>query len=273
MLPTPMIGIAVPTGPSAPRRNSSLAGERRRKREEWLRATEKELARIARDVQRRTRTPLKKEAIGLKAARVIDHYKMAKHLGLEIEDGRFAWKRQQEAIQREATLDGNYVIRTSEAAQTLSAPDTVGSYKSLSHAERAFRCLKGLDVRIRPIRHRTEAHVPAHILLCTLAYYVEWHMRKAWAPLLFEDEELEEDRQTRDPVAPAKPSAAARGKKGMRVTADELELQSFDTMLAVLGTRCRNTCRVRTDSSDAPTFKQITEPTELQAKAMALLGL
>jgi len=253
--------------------NPLLAEERRRKREALLQATEKALARIAREVQRRTRTPLKKEEIGLKAGRVIDHYKMAKHIALEIEDGRFAWKRQQEAIQREAQLDGIYVIRTSEAAQTLSAPDTVRSYKSLSHAERAFRCLKGLDVRIRPIRHRTDEHVPAHIFLCTLAYYVEWHMRKAWAPLLFEDEELDEDRRTRDPVAPAKPSAAARRKKVMRVTPDGLEVQSFDTMLAVLGTRCRNTCRVRTDRSDAPTFKQITEPTELHAKAMALLGL
>lgn len=253
--------------------NPLLAEERSRKREALLRATEKELARIAREVQRRTRTPLKKEAIGLKVGRVIDHYKMAKHLALEIEDGRFAWKRQQEAIQREAQLDGIYVIRTSEAAQTLSAPDTVRSYKSLSHAERAFRCLKGLDVRIRPIRHRTDEHVPAHILLCTLAYYVEWHMRKAWAPLLFEDDELDEDRKTRDPVAPAKPSAAARRKKARRVTPDGLEVQSFETMLAVLGTRCRNTCRVRTDRSDAPTFQQITEPTALQAKAMALLGL
>ena len=253
--------------------NPLLAEERRRKREALLQATEKALARIAREVQRRTRTPLQKEAIGLKVGRVLDHYKMAKHLALEIADGRFAWTRQQEAIQREATLDGIYVIRTSEAAQTLSAPETVRSYKSLSQAERAFRCLKGLDLRIRPIRHRTEAHVPAHIFLCTLAYYVEWHMRKAWAPLLFEDDELDEDRQTRDPVAPAKPSAAARRKKAMRVTPEGLEVQSFETMLAVLGTRCRNTCRVRTDRSDAPTFQQITEPTALQAKAMALLGL
>ena len=133
--------------------------------------------------------------------------------------------------------------------------------------------MKGLDVRVRPIRHRTEERVPAHIFLCMLAYYVEWHMKKAWAPILFEDEEVDQQRKTRDPVATARPSESVRTKKATRVTSEGLEVQSFDTMLAVLGTRCLNTCRVRTDSSDGPTFKQISQPTELQAKATALLGL
>ena len=131
-----------------------------------------------------------KAEIGVKVGKVVNRYKMAKHFRLAIEDGSFSWKRDEESIAREAALDGVYVIRTSESEENLSAADTVRTYKSLAQVERLFRTLKGIDLRIRPIRHRTEDHVRAHILLCTLAYYIEWHMRRALAPLLFNDEEL-----------------------------------------------------------------------------------
>ena len=174
-----------------------------------------------------------------------------------------------------AELDGIYVVRTSEPAEQLSPEDTVRGYKRLAHVERAFRCLEGIDLRVRPIRHRTEAHVRAHVFLCVLAYYVEWHLRQAWAELLFDDEELTTDRERRDPVAPARPSASARQKKYERKTAGGLPVQSWETLLAHLATRARHTCRLQLpeDSRPAPTFEQLTEPTPLQARAMELLSV
>jgi transposase len=145
-------------------------------------------------------------------------YKMGKHFELTIADGVCTWRRRETAIESEAHLDGIYVLRTSEPADRLSAEDTVRTYKSLSHVERAFRCLKGVDLRVRPIRHRSERRVPVHILLCMLAYYVEWHMRRALAPILFEDEELPVARMRRDPVLPAMGSAAAKAKKMTHAT-------------------------------------------------------
>ena len=252
--------------------NPLLADERRRKREDLLTATEKALATLARGAARRTRTPFDDATLGQKVGRVIHHYKMAKHLAVTIAGGRLTWTRRAESIQQESQLDGFYVIRTSLAAEQVSAADAVRHYKSLAHVERAFRCLKGIDVRIRPIHHRTEDHVRAHIFLCVLAYYVEWHLRQAWAPLLFADETLEADRATRDPVAPAAPSAAARRKKIERQTADGLPLHSFDTLLAVLATRAALTCRLRSDPTAAP-VRQVTPPSLLQARALELLGL
>ena len=252
--------------------NPLLADERRRKREDLLTATEKALATLARGAARRTRTPFDDATLGQKVGRVIHHYKMAKHLAVTIAGGRLTWTRRTESIQQESQLDGFYVIRTSLAAEQVSAADAVRHYKSLAHVERAFRCLKGIDVRIRPIHHRTEDHVRAHIFLCVLAYYVEWHLRQAWAPLLFADETLEADRATRDPVAPAAPSAAARRKKIERQTADGLPLHSFDTLLAVLATRAALTCRLRSDPTAAP-VRQVTPPSPLQARALELLGL
>jgi hypothetical protein len=130
----------------------------------------------------------------------------------------------------------------------------------------------GIDLRVRPIHHRTDAHVRAHIFLCLLAYYVEWHLRQAWAPLLFADEALETDRQTRDPVAPATPSPAVRRKKAERQTSEGLPLHSFDTLLVALGTRCAHRCRLRSDPAGEP-LRQLTPPSPLQARALALLGL
>lgn len=252
--------------------NPLLAEERRRKRQELIEATEKDLAKIAAEVKRRTRTPLGEAEIALKAGRVLNRFKVGKHFSLSIAEGRFGWSRREESIRREAELDGVYVVRTSEPKSRCSAEDTVRRYKSLVQVERAFRSLKGIDLRIRPIHHRTEEHVRAHIFLCMLAYYVEWHMRRALAPLLFDDEELRQDRARRNPVAPAESSASAQAKKVSRLTADGLPVQSFNTLLRNLATRCRNTCRIPSDPSGT-TFQQLTEATPLQARALQLLGL
>ena len=250
--------------------NPLLAAERQRKRAALLTATEQELERIGAEVARRTKTPLSAVEIATKVGRVLNRFKVGKHFALTIEAGRFRYARREAAIGREAALDGLYVIRTSEPASALSAADTVRSYKRLAQVEQAFRCLKGIDLLVRPIRHRDESRVKAHLFLCMLAYYIEWHMRKALAPLLFEDEQLDEDRNTRDPVAPAQPSAAAKKKKAIRLTAEGLPLHSFETLLAELGTRCRNRCRIGVDPT-APTFQHLTEPNALQRRAFELI--
>jgi transposase len=252
--------------------NPLLAEERARKREELLKATEKALERIARQVSRRTKKPLSAAEIGKKAGAVVNRFKMGKHMELTIKDGAFGYARRPQNIEREAALDGIYVIRTSEPPSRLSAADTVRSYKNLAQVERAFRCLKGIDILVRPIRHRDEQRVKAHLFLCMLAYYVEWHMRRVLAPLLFDDEQLDQDRKTRDPVAPAKPSASAKKKKSLRVSTDGLPIHSFETLLAELATRCRNRCRIKSDPK-SPTVSYLTEPTPLQQRAFELLQL
>ena len=160
------------------------------------------------------------DEIGVKVGKVINRFKMAKHFTWTIKDGAFDWSRNQDSIQQEAALDGIYVVRTSEPAARLSAEDAVRGYKDLARVEQAFRCLKGIDLRVRPIRHRTEDHVRAHIFLCVLAYYVEWHLRQAWMELLFQDEELDKACRRRDPVAAARPSASVQAKKRTRRTPD-----------------------------------------------------
>ena len=252
--------------------NPLLAEKRRRKREELLQATEEKLDGLVRQVERRTKTPLEKGEIGVKAGRILGQYKMAKHYELLIEDGRFQWKRRAENIRREQELDGIYVIRTIEPKTRLSPEEAVRCYKSLSQVEQAFRTLKGVDLRIRPIRHWTVDHVKAHIFLCMLAYYVEWHMRRAWAPLLFEDEELAENRQQRDPVAPARPSASARAKKASKRTPEGFPVHSFQSLIQALGTRCRNTCKFKHGSAETVS-RVLTNPDPLQQRAFQLLGL
>lgn len=250
--------------------NPLLAEERRRKREALLIATEQALAKILHQVQRRTKTPLSAAQIGEKVGKVINRFKVGKHFHTTIDDGQFAYVRRSAAIEQEAALDGLYVIRTSEPAQALSAEDTVRSYKNLARVERAFRTLKGVELEIRPIYHRSEDRVRAHIFLCLLAYYLEWHLRQALAPLLFDDEELPVARHQRDPVAPAKPSPSAKRKKTQRRTQDGLPIHSFTTLMAELGTRCRHRCRLKA-VPDTPAIDQETEPTPLQARAMALI--
>lgn len=252
--------------------NPLLAEERGRKRQELLAATEKALDKIRQQVERRKHKPLQEAEIGLKVGKVLGHYKMGKHLLCTIADGAFHWTRREESIQQEARLDGIYVIRTSEAAERLSAADTVRSYKSLAQVERAFRSLKGLDLLIRPIHHRTENRVPAHIFLCLLAYYVEWHLRRAWAPLLFQDEQLPQQRRQRDPVLPAHCSESAQAKKLTHQTPDGFPVHSFATLLADLASRARVTYGLKTEDP-GPTFQQVPEPTPLQTKAYDLLNL
>lgn len=250
--------------------NPLLAQERARKREELLVTTERDLEKIQRDIQRRTRTPLTKADIGVRVGRVLFHYKMGKHFVLTIEDGALSWQRRTDQIEQEAALDGLYVIRTSEPTDQLSAEDAVRTYKSLALVERAFRSLKGFGLRIRPIFHRAERRVRAHVFLCMLAYYVEWHMRRALAPMLFADEELSTLRRQRPPVDPAVPSISAQRKKATTVHDHGLPVHSFQTLLAELGSRCRVVC---TFTAHPSTFTQLTSPTSIQQRALELLDL
>ena len=252
--------------------NPLLADERARKRKELLAATEEKLQRIAKQVARRTKTPLLTDEIALKVGKVINRHKMEKHFSLHIEDGVFRWERDEASIEQEAALDGIYVIRTSEPKKRLSAPDTVRSYKNLGQVEQVFRCFKGIDIRVRPIYHRDDPRVRAHVFLCLLAYYVEWHMRRTLGPLLFDDEELVANRKTRDPVAKTEPSPSVRRKKTHRTTSDGLGVHSFHTLLEELGTLCRNRCRIQSDPSGS-TFTQDTQPTPLHARTFQLLGV
>jgi len=252
--------------------NPFLADQRRRKRNELLAATEKELSRLAAEVKRRTKKRLTAAQIALKAGQRVNKYKMAKHFDLTIADNCFSYARKTAQIEAESRLDGIYVVRTSEPPEQWPAADVVRGYKSLSAVERAFRCLKGVDLKVRPIWLRTEDHVKAHVLLCVLAYYVEWHMRAAWAELLYADEELERSRATRDPVLPPQTSASATAKKATHVTASGLPAQSFASLLGDLATLARNRCVMR-DDAEATSFTLHTEPTPLQQRARELLGL
>jgi transposase len=250
--------------------NPLLEEERARKRQALLAATEKSLTKIAQEVARRKKKLLTAAEIGLKVGKVLGRYKMGKHFDCRIGEGSFTWSRRQDAIDQEAPLDGIYVLRTSEPVERLSAEDTVRSYKRLAEVERAFRCLKGIDLRVRPIRHRTEERVPAHIFLCLLAYYVEWHLRRSWAPLLFEDEERREERQRRDPILPTEPSAAAQAKKRSHQTAEGLPVHSFRTLLSELASRARVTYEIKSGDV-ALTCQQVPAPTPLQARALELI--
>ena len=195
---------------------------------------------------------------------------MAKHFRIVVADGQLTFSRNTESIERETKLDGLYVIRTSESG--MSAPDAVRAYKSLGQVEQAFRCLKGLDLRIRPIHHRTDNRVIAHIFICLLAYYVEWHMRKSLGSLLFQDDELDRARWTRDPVAPAKPSPSAKKKKESKRTQEGFPVHSFHSLMRNLATRCKNTCRLG-EGDTAARFNKLTEFTPLQNQAFLLLGI
>jgi transposase len=256
--------------------NPVLGEERKRKREALLQATEKSLEKIGKEVARRKKKPFTAAEIGLKVGKVLGRYKMGKHLECTIGEGSFSWSRGAQSIEQEEKLDGIYVLRTSEPAERLSAEDTVRSYKSLAEVERAFRCLKGIDLLVRPIRHRSEDRVPAHIFLCVLAYYVEWHLRRAWAPLLFEDEERSEERKRRDPILPAKPSASVQRKKRSHQTPDGLPVHSFESLLKELASRARVTYALQSEKSEEKTdltFRQVPEPTPLQARAYELVRM
>ncbi len=253
-------------------RNPLLAEERARKRAELLAATEADLAKIAAATQR-ARNPLRSEqAIALRVGRVIEHFHMAKHLELAITDTSLSWQRRHEAIAQEAALDGLYVIRTSVPAEQLDAAAAVAAYKRLSHVERAFRSIKTVDLHVRPIFHYNAQRVRAHVFLCMLAYYVEWHMRARLKPMLFDDEYLEEASTSRaSPVLKAVRSEHAKAKDASKLADDGLPLHSFRTLLQDLGTLAYNVTHTHLN----PEAKIVitTRPTPIQAKAFALLGL
>ena len=253
-------------------RNPDLARLRTRKREELLQATEALLEPIAAAV-RRKRNPLRGAAkIALRVGKAVQKHKMAKHFELKIRARSFRYARKAESIASEAALDGLYVIRTSLAEAELPAAEAVLAYKGLGRVERAFRSFKTVDLRVRPIYHWSADRVRAHVLLCMLAYYVEWHMREKLAPLLFADEDPEAAEAQRDsPVAPAQPSPAAREKASTQRTADGRTAHSFRTLLDDLATLTRN--RVRPKLDGAQPFEMLTRPTALQQRAFELLGV
>jgi transposase len=252
--------------------NPLLAKDRKRTREELLAATEARLAAIAAQAARRTKTPLSAEEIGVKVGKVLNRHKVGKHFILTIKHNRLYFERDQASIEREARLDGIYIIRTSEKQAALSAEDTVRTYKSLGQVEQAFRCMKSIDLRVRPIRHRSEAHVRSHIFLCMLAYYVEWHLRKALSSVLFQDDELDAVRWTRDPVAKAESSPSAREKKCTGKNEQGWPVHSLRSLLGELGTQCKNICRAGEGKTELR-FERITEATPFQAHVFELLQL
>jgi len=253
-------------------RNPLLAEERARKRLELLAATEADLAKIVAATQR-TRKPLRGEqAIALRVGRVIERFRMAKHLALTITDTSLAWARKDEAIAAEAALDGLYVIRTSLPKEKLDANATVAAYKSLAHVERAFRSMKTVDLQVRPVFHYSEQRVRAHVFLCMLAYYVEWHMRARLKPMLFDDEHLGEANASRvSAVAKAVRSTQAKAKDASKQAEDGLPVHSFRTLLKDLATLTYNI----THTARHPEVKiaLTTRPTAVQDKAFKLLGL
>jgi len=253
--------------------NPLLCDERRRKQQELLDATEKKLQKIGDEVHRRTKTPLCASEIGQKIGKIINGHKMAKHFELYIADGAFSFKRKAASIAQEAELDGIYVIHTSESRQNLSEEDTLRSYKNLAKVKQVFRTIKSIDLpQVRPIYHRYTERVRALICLSLLAYYVEWHMRQALAPLLFEDEELSEDRSEGYPIKPAVASKSAKKKKSTKTNKEGLPVHSFRSLVMKPGTRSRNHCRLKS-ASENPLIIQDTEPTPRQIRAMELIRL
>jgi len=246
-------------------RNPLVAAERARKRDDLLATTEVALAAIKARVDAGTLTGA--AAIALAVGQVINKRKVKKHFELVIEDTRFEYRRQQEQIEQEAALDGFYVLRTNLAGQTLTTADVVRSYKQLAHAERAFRTLKSPELEIRPVRHRREDRVRAHAFLCLLAYYLDWHLRAAWAPLLFADEQPP---LTADPVAKAERSPAAKRKASTQRTTDGDTCHSFTSLLAELALIVRDTNQIT--GTDA-TFTKTTRPNRTQARALTLAGV
>jgi hypothetical protein len=251
-------------------RNPDLAAERARKRDAWLAATEQDLATI-RAATLRARRPLRGQgAIALEVGAVLGRRKMAKHFHLTITDTAFAFARDEAAIAREAALDGFSVLRSSVPAEALDAAATVRAYQSLAAVERAFRALKTVDLEVRPIHHRLAGRVRAHVFLCMLAYHVQWHLRRALAPLLFEDHDrAAAEAQRASPVAAARRSPAARAKAQTKRTAAGQPAHSFRTLLQDLATLTRNTVRL----GDAPPVTMLTRPTPLQQTTFERLSL
>ena len=249
-------------------RNPQLAKLRTHKRLELLSATERNLAKIKARVD--AGKLVGQDKIGVQVGKVINQYKVAKHFKLNVGTNSLSFVRNHEGIATEAALDGVYIIRTSVSAALMDAPQCVRNYKSLSNVERAFRSLKTIDLKVRPIHHYLEKRVRAHIFLCMLAYYVEWHMREAWRELMFADTD-QQAKTTRDPVAPAKRSKAALTKVADHALEDGSAAHSFSTLLAELATLVRNTCRSPKAGADATTFEALTTPNAKQKRAIELI--
>ena len=250
-------------------RNPDLARERARKRQELLAVTERDLAKIAASVAHKTR-PLRGAArIGIAVGAVVDKHKMAKHFELAISQDRFTYRRKTDRIAEEAALDGLYAVRTSLPEQTIADEATVKAYKSLSQVERAFRCLKTVDLHVRPIHHGRGDRVRAHVFLCMLAYYVEWHMRARLAPMLYDDDKAAAEAARASPVAKAQRSPAALSKSATGRAADGAPVHSFHSLLADLATLARNT--VTTAIAPNRPCTVLTRPTPIQQKAFDLL--
>ena len=243
-------------------RNPLVAAERTRKRQELLEATERDLQQIAERVQKGTLTG--SSEIGLAVGPAVKRYKMRKHFDLQITDHSFTFKRKTEQIQAEAALDGIYILRTSLTANEISTGDVVRSYKNLEQAERAFKTLKGPELQIRPIHHHLEDRVRAHVFLCMLAYYLTWHLKQAWAPLLFKDEQPP---TSTDPVAKHTRSTSALRKAQTKHTTTGETCHSYKSLIAELSTLTRNTIHLQ--HTDA-TFQKLSQPTPLQAHALDL---
>jgi transposase len=249
-------------------RNPQLAKLRTHKRQELLAATERSLEKIKARVDAGKLS--RGDEIGLRVGKVVNQYKVAKHFELAIGDNSFTFSRNSNSIAAEAALDGIYIIRTSVSAAQMDAPQCVRNYKALANVERAFRSLKTIDLKVRPIHHRTPDRVRAHILLCMLAYYVEWHMREAWRELMFADTDSQA-KATRDPVAPAQRSKAALAKVARHTLDDGTPAHSFASLLEELATIVRNTCRTPYVGPDTPTFEVLTTPNAKQQRALELI--
>jgi hypothetical protein len=253
-------------------RNPLLAAERKRKREELLSATEAELNRIVAATTRSKNRLRGKDHIGLRVGRVLGRFKVGKHFKLAIEEDRFRYHRNLTAITEEAALDGIYVIRTSLTAEALGPEDTVLSYKRLAQVERAFRSIKTVDLKLRPIYHHLAGRVRAHVFICMLAYYVEWHMRRALAPMLFDDHDSAAAARARtSPVAKARRSPAAERKARTKLTPERNPVHSFHTLLDDLATVVKS--RMQPKDAAMASFEKITTPTRLQQRAFDLLGV
>ena len=252
-------------------KNPLLAAERSAKRESLLKATEIELEKIADAVAREKRPLRGADKIGLRVGRVVNRYKMAKHFETEITEDSFSFSRKEPQIAAEAALDGIYVLRTSVPGEALPCEAVVSSYKSLAGVERAFRAFN-TDLDIRPIRHRSEVRVRAHVFLAMLSYYVTFHMERALAPMLFRDDDKEGAEATRtSPVAPARRSSSAMEKVTTKKTPERLPVHSFAILLADLGTICAN--QIAPTDAELDGFTLITTPTPLQRRAFDLLGV
>ncbi len=252
--------------------NPLLAEERARKRPDLLAATEKQLEKIAAATKRAKRPLRGKQNIGLRAGKILNRYKMGKHFQLRIEEDSFHYERKTANIEREQSLDGIYVIRTSVKQEVLSSQQVVASYKNLSGVERAFRSLKTVDLRVRPIHHRLPDRVRAHILLCMLAYYVEWHMRQLLAPILFDDDDKTQTQAARTSVvAPAQRSETAKSKASTKQTSQGMKVHSFQTLLGDLATIVKN--KIQPKDQNIPAFAMLTHPTAIQQRALDLLGV